>query len=124
MRNLPVLLKHYEQHQSAPELFSLGFAAYLYFTRPVREADGQYFGELHGREYAIQDAAASLFMKSWNTFAPSELVKEVLSDTSLWDEDLNNLLGFYDSVLQKLNLIMSEGARKAIETVQSKKVFV
>ena len=124
MRNLPVLLKHYEQHQSAPELFSLGFAAYLYFTRPVREADGQYFGELHGREYTIQDAAASLFMKSWNTFAPSELVKEVLSDTSLWDEDLNNLPGFYDSVLQKLNLIMSEGARKAIETVQSKKVFV
>ena len=54
----------------------------------------------------------------------AELVKEVLSDVSLWEQDLAALPGFYDSVLDKLNLIMNEGPRKAIESIQSKKVFV
>ena len=85
---------------------------------------GQYFGILNGKEYPIQDEAASSYYKRWNTFAPAELVKEVLSDVALWEYDLNTLPGFYDSVLEKLNLIMNVGARKAIDSVQSKKVFV
>lgn len=124
MRNLPILLKHYEQYNSSPGLFALGFAAYLAFTQPVKQLDGKYLGVLDGKEYLIQDDAALSYLQRWNTFAPAELVKEVLGDVSLWEHDLNTLPGFYDSVLDKLNLIINVGARKAIESVQSKKVFV
>lgn len=124
MRNVPLLLKHYETNNSSPELFALGFAAYLYFTKPVKTSGGKYFGEFNGREYPIQDEMAESFMKRWNNFATPELVKEVLSDTSLWEHNLFVLPGFYESVLEKLNLIINSGAKAAIESFQLKKVFI
>ena len=124
MRIVPLLLSHYQKHQSAPQLIALGFAGFLFFTKPVRSAGEKYFGSFNGVEYPIQDEFAASFIKRWNNFAPSELVKEVLNDAELWGENLMNLPGFYESVLEKLNLLMSTGAIEAIETVQSKKVLV
>jgi tagaturonate reductase len=124
MRDVPLLLKLYENNQAAPELFSLGFAAYLLFTKPVKQVDGKYYGELNGREYPINDDAAASFMQRWSSLPTADVVKQVLSDTSLWDTDLSLLPQFYESVLQKLNLIQENGAKAAIESVQSKKVFV
>jgi hypothetical protein len=43
---------------------------------------------------------------------------------TLWEADLNSLPHFYESVLEKLNLLMSNGAIALIESLQSKKVFV
>ena len=63
-------------------------------------------------------------MKRWNNFAPPEFVKEVLSDTEIWGENLFVLPGFYESVLNKLNLLMSHGVVDVIESVQSKKEVV
>jgi tagaturonate reductase len=120
MRNVPILLKHYETQNSCPELFALGFAAYLFFTKPVRLAGGTYYGEFNGLEYPIQDDMAESFMKRWNSLAHSELVKEVLSDTALWEHNLFLLPGFYDSVLEKLEDIMHSGARAAIEAFNTK----
>lgn len=124
MRALPLLLKHYEQQTSAPELISLGFAAYILFTKPVKEEAGKLYGTWQGKEYPINDDMASPFIKRWANLAPAELVKEVLADVNLWEEDLSLLPGFYESVLQKLNLIMDKGATKTLELVQSKKVLV
>jgi hypothetical protein len=62
-------------------------------------------------------------MKRWNNFAPSDLVKEVLRDVDLWGESLYDLPGFYESVLEKLNLLMNNGVTEVIETIQSKKVL-
>lgn len=124
MRNIPVLLKHYEKYSSVPELFSLGFAAYLFFTKPVKESGGKYYGLLNDREYLIDDEMAGSYMKRWNNLAPAELVREVLSDVSLWETDLTVLPGFSEAVSEKLSLIMSVGAKAAIQSVQSKKVFV
>lgn len=123
MRNVPLLLKHYETNNTSPELFALGFAAYLYFTKPVKEAGGKYFGEYNGREYPIQDEMAESYMKRWNNFAPPELVKEVLSDISLWEHNLFILPGFYESVLEKLNLIINSGAKAAMRSFQLKKAL-
>ena len=124
MRAVPLLLSHYEQHSSPPELFSLGFAAYLFFTKPIRQENEKFFGILNGKEYFINDESASSFMKRWNNFTPPELVKDVLSDIGLWGEDLSGLPGFQESVLEKLNLIMNKGAKEAIDALQSKKVLV
>jgi tagaturonate reductase len=114
MRNIPVLLEHYKKFGSVPELFALGFAGYLLFSRPVRQEGGKYFGRYNGQEYPIQDKMAGVLLKSWNNLAPHKLVKEVLSNTSLWGEDLSVLPGFYESVCRKLELLMREGAKRII----------
>jgi len=124
MRIVPLLLSHYRQNKSAPELIALGFAGYLLFTRPIKKEGEKYWGLSDGQEYVIQDESAASFMKRWNNFAPPELVKEVLSDIELWGENLFVLPGFYESVLKKLNLLMNNGVIEVIETVQSKKVLI
>jgi tagaturonate reductase len=114
MRTIPILLKHYQTYGTVPELFALGFASYLQFMRPVKEQAGQYYGELNGKTYLIQDDRAAIFYKRWQTLSKEDLVKEVLQDTAFWDEDLSLLPGFYQSVLEKLELI-NEDIRKALE---------
>jgi tagaturonate reductase len=124
MRNIPVLLQYYKTHQSPPPLFSLGFAAYIYFTRPVKKEGNQYYGEWNGNIYPIADDQADGFMKRWETLSVPELVQEVLSDTDLWDTDLTALPGFYESVVNDLNLIAEQGAKAALEAVQLKSKHV
>ena len=124
MRILPLLLSHYKQKKSPPELIALGFAGYLLFTKPVKKQNEKYYGILNGQEYPIQDEFAASFMKRWNNFAASDFVKEVLSDVEMWGENLLGLPGFYESVLEKLNLLMSNGAIQAMQTVHSKKILV
>jgi len=124
MRIVPLLLSHYQQNKSTPELLALGFAGYLLFTRPIKKEGEKYWGLLNTQEYVIQDEFAASFMKRWNNFAPPELVKEVLGDVELWGENLSVLPGFYESVLEKLNLLMNNSVIEVIETVQTKKVLV
>ena len=123
MRCIPLLQKHYKKNETPPELMALGFAAYLYFLKPVKEVKGKFYGELNGQEYLIQDDCAEIFMKRWQTLMPAELVKEVLRDSAFWGEALNVLPGFETVVAEKLNLLISSGAKKAIEFIQSKKEF-
>ena len=122
MRNVPILLKHYQTHQTPPELFALGFAAYLQFMKPIKEQGGKYYGELNGKEYPIQDDKAETFYKRWQNLSKEDLVKEVLQDRDLWGEDLSMLPGFYQSVLQKLELINKDGVRSVLKFVLIEKV--
>lgn len=121
MRIVPLLLSHYKKNKAAPELMALGFAGYLFFTKPVKKIGENYYGSLDGQEYMIQDECAATYMKRWNNFKSSDLVKDVLSDKELWGEDLFELPGFYQSVLKKLNLLMSSAVIEVIETIQSEK---
>jgi tagaturonate reductase len=121
-RVIPVLLKYYEQFDQAPELISLGFAAYLYFMKVVREADGKYYGELKGKEYIINDDMAGSFMNRWKV-DNTTMVQEVLGDSALWGSDLCVLPGFSDAVLERLKMLVDKGAKETLQFVQSKKVF-
>lgn len=122
LRCIPVLLKHYQNNHSVPELFALGFAAYLYFMKAVTRKEDQYYGELNGESYLIQDDQAGVFYKRWAGLTTASLVDEVLGDTVFWGEDLQMLPGFAEAVKDKLNLIISNGAYEALEAVLSKKV--
>lgn len=122
MRCVPVLLNHYERTQSVPELFALGFAAYLFFMRATSKREDQYYGELDGQTYQIQDEQAEVFYKRWTGLATSGIVQETLSDVAFWETDLTALPGFKQAVTDNLNLIMNNGVKEAIETAQSKKV--
>jgi tagaturonate reductase len=124
VRTIPVLLRHYESFNSVPRLFSLGFAAYLYFMKAVKQENGQYYGELNGHYYKIQDDMAAEFYRRWNNLQPAALVEEVLKDKSFWGADLSSLPGFLTSVTGQLQTIMKAGVREAIERVLQKKIAV
>ena len=123
LRCLPVLQKHYEKTETAPELFSLGFAAYIYFMKATTVRDGKFYGELNGAAYFIQDELAETFYKRWAGLSVPALVKEVLNDTAFWGTDLSSLPNFTESVTEKLNSLINHGVKETIETTQSKTVL-
>ena len=122
MRVLPVLLKHYEQHQEVPQRIALGFAAYLLFMRATHKKAAQYFGEYKDASYLIQDDQAEIFYKRWAGLTTAALVKEVLGDT-YWGTDLNALNGFRQAVTDQLNLMMNNGVKDALEHLPVKNIY-
>jgi tagaturonate reductase len=110
MRNVPVLLKHYTQHDTVPERFALGFAAYLLFMRAVKKEGDIYMGESpsypeKSREqfYPIKDDRAGYYFDLWQEYSAEEVVIRVLKDKSLWGADLLLLAGFAQAVRNNLN---------------------
>lgn len=123
LRCIPVLKQHYNNAQTSPELFALGFAAYIFFMKPAKEINGKFYGKINGEQYLIQDDCAEIFMKRWQQLKPNEIVRDVLNDTGFWGQSLNVFPGFNNAVTEKLNLLMNSGIKEAVESVQSKKVF-
>ncbi len=96
MRNVPLLVNYYQEFGKAPELFAMGFAAYLQFMHAVKEENGKYFGDSNGELYPINCDYAGYFYEAWKDFD----LKKILADTSLWGADLSALPGF-DQAVQK-----------------------
>jgi tagaturonate reductase len=123
MRCIPILMEHYKTSESAPELFALGFAAYIAFMRPVIKRGGQFYGEINGQSYLIQDEQAESFYKRWAGLTTVSLVQEVLRDNAFWGEDLHALPGFHDAVVEKLNMILAAGLKETLEALSNNKSF-
>jgi tagaturonate reductase len=98
MRNVPLLVNYYKEFGKAPELFSMGFAAYLQFMHAVKEENGKYFGDSNGELYPINCDYASYFYEAGKDYD----LKKILADTSLWGADLNALPGFEQAVQKYL----------------------
>ena len=112
-RCVPLIQKHVEQYGTIPELMTLGFAAYLCFTRPVVTKGTQYYGELNGELYPLSDTEAAGFYNRWAGLSRPAFVSQVLSDDLLWGTDLSRLPGFADAVLDKLNLLLEGNVKEA-----------
>ena len=98
MRNIPVLLQYYREFGKPPELFAMGFAAYLQFMKSEKEVNGIYYGESNGSYYPINCNFAPYFYEAWQNFD----LEKVLANRSLWGEDLTQLEGFADAVRKYL----------------------
>jgi tagaturonate reductase len=121
LRCIPVLMKHYEKSEGVPQAIALGFAAYIYFMKAVARKGDEYYGEFNGESYLIQDDLAEIFYKRWTGLSIASLVQVVISD-AFWGVDLLSLQGFKQSVIDKLNLIINNGMKAAIESIPSKKI--
>jgi tagaturonate reductase len=121
MRVVPVLLQHYKLHHSVPESMATGFAAYIYFMKAVKEEDGKYFGRLNDNYYPVNDAKALYFYEKWQSTPAALMAVSVLSDATLWGQDLSALPGFAEVVQEKLNEIDETGMAAVIDPLQSKK---
>lgn len=98
MRNIPILLQYYKEFGKAPELFAMGFAAYLQFMKGEKEVNGTYYGESNGEYYPINCNFAPYFYEQWQNFD----LGKILANRSLWGEDLTQLEGFEEAVRKYL----------------------
>ena len=124
MRCVPLLINYYKNNESVPSLFALGFAAYLYFMKAVKQSGKEYFGEINGEEYLIEDPSADKFYNIWNHHNVEGVVNEVLKDISIWGHDLSHFKGFKETVKSNLKSIMENGMRPKIKAYHSTKTVV
>ena len=124
MRNGLTFQRYYDKFGKVPERMCAGFAAYLLFTRPVREEGGDYYGEFQGEPYPIRDDQAAYFYEQWQGVdasddeALADLVRDVLSHDSFWDQDLLNLGNFRERVTHYLVQFAQRGVRETLKNIK------
>jgi tagaturonate reductase len=121
LRCIPLLLNYYKNNETVPQLFALGFAAYLYFMKAVKQNGKDFYGEFDGESYLIQDEMAGKFDHLWKQKSPDVIVKEVLKNESLWDYDLTKLAGFQETVTHNLNSIITNGMKETLNKIHPQK---
>jgi tagaturonate reductase len=124
MRNVPILLRHYEKSKLVPENMALGFAAFLLFMKTKKTGDNKYEGNANGKNYTVQDDNALYFSEHWQSKTVNEVVDTVLSDKDFWGADLSALPGFAEAVKTNLNLLVDKGVVKAVANHQLNKTEV
>lgn len=106
LRNIPLLLEWYKHHEKVPQLIALGFAAYLYFIKPF-EKDDLYYGNFSERN------------RDWHPEERQKIIRDIISDVSIWGTNLDSLPGFTETVLNNLNRINREGMRSTLQHVMN-----
>lgn len=83
-----------------------------------RTADGLICVRPKGNEYKIQDDPWVLDFYYEHKNADDEtLVRDVLSNEKMWDQDLTKIGDLYDTVIADLKKIREEGAEAAYKSV-------
>ncbi|MBR4696323.1 MAG: tagaturonate reductase [Selenomonadaceae bacterium] len=116
-RNLPSLLEYAEKFGKLPPCLVMSLAAYIAFYGTgikERAKDGLLCTRPKGDEYKVQDDDWVLDFYYERKDAPlRELVHDVLSNTRMWDEDLTQVAGLEQQVLEDLEAIRRDGAAAA-----------
>ncbi|HEY5465061.1 MAG TPA: tagaturonate reductase [Hanamia sp.] len=124
VRCIPLLINYYKANNSVPPLFALGFAAYLYFTKPVKYNGKEYYGRFNEADYLIEDPSSVIFYELWKNNSVEGVVNEVLKDISIWGSDLTELSGFKKAVTENLNSIINKGMKAKLEAYHANKKMV
>lgn len=122
LRNIPLLLRHYDKSGTVPENMALGFAAYLLFMKCRIGADGLYHGGANGSTYAIQDDMAAYFADKTAIGNINIFVDTVLADKNLWGVDISKLNGFAEAVKENILLLEQQGVLATLALKQIKPV--
>jgi tagaturonate reductase len=119
MRNVQTLLNYVADHNAVPKFFSLGFAAYIVFSKVEHEEKGNYFGQREDEEYSINDDKGNLLAKHWQEFEgdTSVLVSGLLGEVSIWGQNLNDVPNFGVTVCYYIDLLLEKGAQAALEEI-------
>ena len=119
IRNVPLLLKYYQQGLNTQGYMQLGFAAYILFMKCELGESGKYYGETDGEVYELQDNQAAYYNEVWKSNSLEEIVQKVASNESLWGTDLTSLPGFAAAVEVFLDSIMSRGILETLKIVET-----
>jgi tagaturonate reductase len=124
MRNVPLLVRHYEKTKQVPEHMALGFAAYLLFMKSTKDPLGIYKGISNGKEYSIQDDLVDRIAGKWQDYNEDQFVDKVLADQEIWGMDLTSLFGFAEAVKTNLRSLVKNGIMPTLRRVQLHKTIV
>lgn len=116
-RNMPSLLEYVEKFGKLPKCLVMTLSAYIaFYSTGIKERtkDGLICVRPKGDEYKVQDDEWVLdFYYERKDISDAQLVREVLSNTRMWDEDLTKVAGLEQQVLADLGVIRQEGAAAA-----------
>ncbi len=118
VRNVPLLLDHYNRRQTVPELMAMGFAAYMLFMKCEPGESGQYYGESEGQLYLLQDDHAAWFHELWQSDSLNTIVAAVTGHEKLWGANLQALPGFALAVTTYLESFLQKGIRPTVRMFQ------
>lgn len=124
MRNVPLLLCHYERCSQVPLHMATGFAAFLLYMKVTRRENGRFFGIRNGEEYEIKDEQAPIFQHWWATYDPAGVAEKACAHIDWWGTDLSVLPGFLDKVKEQLTKFMSEGILATIKQLESNHIGI
>ncbi|WP_183578215.1 tagaturonate reductase [Mucilaginibacter sp. X5P1] len=99
IRAVPIVQQHFRKYGFVPDAICLGFAAYILFMHAKTEIDGDRYGISDGQKYKIIDDFAGLLSQKWHSYQGLDLVRSVLGDKALWDQDLSVFTDFAERVL-------------------------
>lgn len=106
-RCVPLIVKYYQNQKPSQTRMALGFAAYLFFMKPVVIKENLYYGKRGNTEYLLQDKEAPKLYKLWQNKTIEDVVTQTLADTDLWGEDLTMLPYFNGEVFAYLQQLLS-----------------
>ncbi len=115
-RVLPTVKEYYGATQKLPLRLLAGFAAYIMFYKGVKLEGGAMTAYRGDTEYKICDDMEVLkFFDAHKDDSWEELVAAVCTNRSFWDEDLTEIPGFKETVLEDLHLFEREGVHRIFE---------
>lgn len=116
-RNMPSFKDYIAAKHSLPVCLTMSLAAFIaFYSNGVqrREANCLVCKRPAGNEYRVQDDAPVLdFFYDHRNASPEALVHAVLTNETLWGENLAGISGLEAAVAKDLALIRVEGAEKA-----------
>ncbi len=116
-RNMPSFLQYIDKNGKLPVCLTMSLAAYIaFYSNDVQELNdkGLVCKRPAGNTYTVSDDRWALeFFYDHRNDSEEDLVKAVLGNEKMWDQDLNKNAGLTDEVIKDLKMIRTEGAEKA-----------
>ena len=119
-RNMPSFLQYIDKNGKLPECLTMSLAAYIaFYSNDIQELTdaGLICKRPAGNTYTVNDDRWALeFFYDHRNDSEEDMVKAVLGNEKMWDQDLNKIDGLTDKVIAGLKLIHAEGAKAAYKS--------
>ncbi len=116
-RNMPSFLQYIDKNGKLPVCLTMSLAAYIaFYSSDIQELTdaGLICKRPAGNTYTVSDDRWALeFYYDHKNDSDEDLVKAVLANEKMWDQDLNKIEGLTEAVTADLKKIRTEGAEKA-----------
>ena len=116
-RNMPSFLDYIKINGKLPVCLTMSLAAYIaFYSNDVQELTdkGLVCRRPKGNTYTVSDDRWALeFYWEHRNDTPEQLVRAVLTNKQMWDQDLTEIAGLEETVLADLKKIRAEGAKAA-----------
>ncbi|WP_338543089.1 tagaturonate reductase [Paenibacillus tundrae] len=118
VRVLPTLLSYEQNEGNWPSRLLRGFAGLLYLYRPVSTPEGYQTQRLNGESFILRDDPQVLsllagYWEDYDTLNSNEqqldrIIGSVLSDVSIWGENLDEREGLREALVHEISLLKGE----------------